>query len=639
MRIERNYRGITLIALVITIIVLLILAGISINMLAGDNSILKRASEAKEMTEVTEVEEVLRMAYNSLITSQYTGGEEIASLSNAVEAAKKKGYEIETGLVTLKLNKNAAILGMDATDNKTEVINVIEENDKYYAKLSGRYYEVTMENESINVSRQASNIIFKNNTGEDTIEVSTKDNKISTATNSGKVITVTAKKAGSTNLTVKINGKTLPDVPVTVLSALTPINLDGARVLKSTDAGNTTMTNEGMSTNNTKVATITEEGIVKCGTETGTARVMVTENGTTKGYKITSTAKIVQAGNNKPISGTVSYNNPTIPKGFYAIDTNDAKWKTSGEQTDVNKGLVIMDENGNQFVWIPVQTPVVTSEAEGNTKKAMARNIGTEKEPKYKGLLYNFQNEDGELSSTVISGCTTTGWECREPDVATNIDDSSYTINAETGEKKKYLSLITDILDDEKYTGKYTDINAFKSTVEYDYNEMVEQVQKYGGFYIGRYESSLINGKTKIVSNSAAMSWRPYSANTWYGLYARQKKYADDNNIISVKSNMLWDSQYDAMLNWMIKEKIDVTGNNGDGNSTYTAGTKTKDKLNNIFDLKGGSGEMNMAVKQNGFRTVRGGRGSNGKASLRDANYPQLNGNDWYSSRPTLYIN
>ena len=40
--------GITLIALVVTIIVLLILAGISIQMLTGDNGILNRAEQAVE---------------------------------------------------------------------------------------------------------------------------------------------------------------------------------------------------------------------------------------------------------------------------------------------------------------------------------------------------------------------------------------------------------------------------------------------------------------------------------------------------------------------------------------------------------------------------------------------------------------
>ena len=50
---EKNQKtkGITLIALVITIIVLLILAGVSISMLTGDNGILTQAEKAKEETE------------------------------------------------------------------------------------------------------------------------------------------------------------------------------------------------------------------------------------------------------------------------------------------------------------------------------------------------------------------------------------------------------------------------------------------------------------------------------------------------------------------------------------------------------------------------------------------------------------
>ena len=44
----RREKGITLIALVITIIVLLILAGVSIATLTGNNGILKQANQAKE---------------------------------------------------------------------------------------------------------------------------------------------------------------------------------------------------------------------------------------------------------------------------------------------------------------------------------------------------------------------------------------------------------------------------------------------------------------------------------------------------------------------------------------------------------------------------------------------------------------
>ncbi len=62
---SKKEKGITLVALVITIIVLLILAGVSIATLTGDNGILTKASEAKEKTEAAsrkeqdDIEEIL----------------------------------------------------------------------------------------------------------------------------------------------------------------------------------------------------------------------------------------------------------------------------------------------------------------------------------------------------------------------------------------------------------------------------------------------------------------------------------------------------------------------------------------------------------------------------------------------------
>ena len=47
----RKRKGITLIALVVTVIVLLVLAGVSISMLTGQNGILTQAQNAKDKTE------------------------------------------------------------------------------------------------------------------------------------------------------------------------------------------------------------------------------------------------------------------------------------------------------------------------------------------------------------------------------------------------------------------------------------------------------------------------------------------------------------------------------------------------------------------------------------------------------------
>ena len=64
--IKKSSKGITLIALVITIIVLLILAGVSIAMLTGDNGILTQASEAKDENIKGQEKEQIKLAMRSL---------------------------------------------------------------------------------------------------------------------------------------------------------------------------------------------------------------------------------------------------------------------------------------------------------------------------------------------------------------------------------------------------------------------------------------------------------------------------------------------------------------------------------------------------------------------------------------------
>ena len=56
-----NSRGITLIALVVTIIVLIILAGVSINLVLGDNGIITKAKQAKTETEQAKLNEEIAM--------------------------------------------------------------------------------------------------------------------------------------------------------------------------------------------------------------------------------------------------------------------------------------------------------------------------------------------------------------------------------------------------------------------------------------------------------------------------------------------------------------------------------------------------------------------------------------------------
>ena len=73
---NKKDNGITLIALVITIIVLLILAGVTIATLTGENGILTRATDAKEQTEIASVREQAQLDMTNWIADKMKNGED-----------------------------------------------------------------------------------------------------------------------------------------------------------------------------------------------------------------------------------------------------------------------------------------------------------------------------------------------------------------------------------------------------------------------------------------------------------------------------------------------------------------------------------------------------------------------------------
>lgn len=84
MRKQKN-KGITLIALIITIIVLLILAGVTIATLTGNNGILTKATEAKESTMVAKEKEEIQIAYESVTISKLGGNITESELQNELD--------------------------------------------------------------------------------------------------------------------------------------------------------------------------------------------------------------------------------------------------------------------------------------------------------------------------------------------------------------------------------------------------------------------------------------------------------------------------------------------------------------------------------------------------------------------------
>ena len=113
----KQNRGITLIALVITVIVLLILAGVTIAALSGDNGILTRAKEAKEKTEQGQKEEKKLSNMENIINN-------VASLNNVNIIDTNPAGAMPSNVTILESDANKGIVIKDKNDNEWVWIEV-----------------------------------------------------------------------------------------------------------------------------------------------------------------------------------------------------------------------------------------------------------------------------------------------------------------------------------------------------------------------------------------------------------------------------------------------------------------------------------------------------------------------------------
>ena len=75
----KNNNGITLIALVVTIIVLIILAGVSINLVFGQQGLITRANDASQMQEIASIKEQAQLEILSKQAEKLEKGEQITN--------------------------------------------------------------------------------------------------------------------------------------------------------------------------------------------------------------------------------------------------------------------------------------------------------------------------------------------------------------------------------------------------------------------------------------------------------------------------------------------------------------------------------------------------------------------------------
>lgn len=108
----REQRGITLIALVITIIVLIILAGVAINLTLGENGILKKTTSAKEQYKQEAVREEISMALASIKTEAISKQYNI-QLSDLTDENSEYSLEKETKINWIDKNSNPVVVEKD----------------------------------------------------------------------------------------------------------------------------------------------------------------------------------------------------------------------------------------------------------------------------------------------------------------------------------------------------------------------------------------------------------------------------------------------------------------------------------------------------------------------------------------------
>lgn len=173
---NKKEQGITLVALVVTIVVLLILASVSIATLTGENGIITQANNAKEKTIIESEKEAINIAYIGCKGKNYKNIEENIIASQLQTELNKNGNDavvedLDTNLIVIfEKTKNKYIVEQDGQiiaekEAKEIIINAGNYyNYLYWETLTGEVYIQLWEEKPgyFEVNKNDSTIVTKN---------------------------------------------------------------------------------------------------------------------------------------------------------------------------------------------------------------------------------------------------------------------------------------------------------------------------------------------------------------------------------------------------------------------------------------------------------------------------------------------
>lgn len=310
-----------------------------------------------------------------------------------------------------------------------------------------------------------------------------------------------------------------------------------------------------------------------------------------------------------------------VPKGYTASSV-------TGEHT-VNTGFVIYEgeeavtdsnkadaqKTRNQWVWVPVEN---TSEI-----------YGTDSQGKKHGKLYEFGSAGrSNYGWRETDGVMIDGSSDREPDVVYNDTD---------GKLPNYLS-------------EETRKELYKE-MQNEFEQTIESIEKYGGFYIGRYETGGLSGEAKVVKGDTDISIQ-----IWYTMYEKSKELKGNNS--NVRTSMIWGCQWDATLQWLVQsgsktyEEVGLDSRSwGNCADSTVSGKGVKRptgysevwKANNIYDMAGNVADFTLESRSLDYRVNRGGYYNNyywaATADWRTNHDPYTTYDNKYGCRSMLYVN
>ena len=333
-----------------------------------------------------------------------------------------------------------------------------------------------------------------------------------------------------------------------------------------------------------------------------------------------------------------------VPNGFVGskvtgeneIDTGFVIYEGEEEVTDSNAQTV--QTSRNQYVWIPVED--------------ISKFYGTDANGKSWGKIYKYTTRTNSSSTfDEVTGTYANNWSetngimsisrsigNREPDVLRSYDTPYYLRTYKVSEDSKLDFLLRQ---------------------QTDFKKMIDSVEKYGGFYIGRYETGDLSKEQVVVQKGNT----DIGSQTWYAMYEKCKTLSDNNN--NIETGMIWGNQWDRTMMWLIecntknpetgKSKEEVISDSaswgnysnsmgeaatGHGNRRPT-GYNEAWKANNIYDLAGNVMDWTMGAFDTDLRVIRGGYynygGTFSPASNCNYGYPTTSDSN-YGTRAILYI-